>query len=236
MRFIGILALTPSSIWKSSHNYHHNHNSKLLCARIGSFPIMTRQHYAKASFSVRFKYRFMRHPLTMMFGYITVFLIGMSVSSFMENPRKNLDGFLAVVLHLAFAATLYIFGGFSALFFTLLLPYSLAMALGTYLFYVQHNFPGVIFRDSKGWTYEGAALDSSSFLRMPMIMHWFTANIGYHHIHHLNSRIPFYRLPEAMRAIPELRNPKSSSLRPFDIWSCLRLTVWDVEGQRMIPA
>lgn len=236
MRFIGILALTPSSIWKSSHNYHHNHNSKLRSARIGSFPIMTREHYAAASFYVRFKYRFMRHPLNMLCGYLTVFFIGMSVSSFLESPRRHLDGLFAVALHLAFAGTLYVFGGFAALLFTLLLPYTLAMALGTYLFYVQHNFPGVTFRDSKGWTYEGAALDSSSFLRMPEIMHWFTANIGYHHIHHLNSRIPFYRLPEAMRAIPELRNPKSSSLHPLDIWSCLRLTVWDVEDQRMTPA
>ncbi|MEO0797505.1 MAG: fatty acid desaturase [Verrucomicrobiota bacterium] len=235
MRFIGIFTLTPSSIWKSSHNYHHNHNSKLNGARIGSFPIMTRQHYAKASFFDRFKYRFMRHPLTMLTGYITVFFIGMSVTSFFEDPRKHLDGALAVMLHLALAATLYIFGGFSALFFTLLLPYSLAMALGTYLFYVQHNFPGVVFRDSKGWTYEGAALDSSSFLRMPKIMHWFTANIGYHHIHHLNARIPFYRLPETMRAIPELQSPKSSSLHPYDVWCCLRLSVWDVEDQRMIP-
>jgi omega-6 fatty acid desaturase (delta-12 desaturase) len=235
MRFVGILALTPSSIWKSSHNYHHHHNSRLLSARIGSYPVMTREHYVRASFRTRFEYRFMRHPLNMLCGYVTVFFLGMALLPFIESPKKHLDGLLAIALHAAFAATLLIFGGFWALFFALLLPYTLATALGSYLFYVQHNFPDVTFRDSAGWTYEGAALDSSSFLRLPRLMHWFTGNIGYHHIHHLNAKIPFYRLPEAMRALPELQHPKSSSLSPCDIWTCLRLCVWDVEAQRMIP-
>ena len=235
MRLIGIFMLTPSSIWKSSHNYHHNHNSKLRSARIGSYPIMTLNHYKEANFCARFQYRFMRHPMTMLCGYFFVFFLGMSAVPFIEDPRKHLHGLLACVLHIALAITLFIFGGFAALFFTLLLPYFLSMAFGSYLFYVQHNFPDVVFRDSEGWTYEGAALDSSSFLKMPRIMHWFTANIGYHHIHHLNSKIPFYRLPEVMHAMPELQNPKCSSLHPFEIWKCLRLTVWDVEVQRMTP-
>jgi omega-6 fatty acid desaturase (delta-12 desaturase) len=77
-------------------------------------------------------------------------------------------------------------------------------------------------------------MESSSFMRTGPVMGWFTANISYHHIHHLNARIPFYRLPEAMREMPELQNPKCTSLHPRDILSCLRLKVWDVEGQRMI--
>lgn len=235
MRLVGILALTPSSIWKSSHNYHHNNNSKLKSARIGSFPIMTRDHYDRADFKTRFEYRFMRHPLTILFGYFTVFLMGMSVLPFVEDPKKHLDGLLAILLHIALMGTLFLFGGFSAVLLAMLIPYSIAMALGTYLFYVQHNFPDVLFRDRKGWTYEGAAMDSSSFLRLPRIMHWFTANIGYHHIHHLNAKIPFYRLPEAMKAMPELQQPKSSSLHPAEIWRCLKLAVWDVDAQRMVP-
>lgn len=235
MRFVGILALTPSSIWKSSHNYHHSHNSKLRSARIGSFPIMTQEHYAEASFVSRFVYRFMRHPLTMLCGYLTVFMGGMSLLPFIEAPRKHLDGLLALLLHFAFATTLVLFAGWTALLFTLVIPFSIAMAIGTYLFYIQHNFPDVLFRDAQGWTYEGAALDSSSFCQMPRLMHWFTANIGYHHIHHLNAKIPFYRLPEVMRALPELQHPKRISLSPRDMWTCLRLTVWDVSAQRLVP-
>ena len=63
---------------------------------------------------------------------------------------------------------------------------------------------------------------------------WFTANIGYHHIHHLNARIPFYRLPEVLKDIPELQTPKKTSLNPIEVFRCLRLKVWDVQSQRMI--
>jgi len=66
------------------------------------------------------------------------------------------------------------------------------------------------------------------------IMAWFTANIGYHHIHHLNARVPFYRLPEVLKKIPELGKPKTTSLHPLEIFRCLRLKVWDVEAQQMV--
>ncbi len=110
----------------------------------------------------------------------------------------------------------------------------IASAIGSYLFYAQHNFPDVAFNDNAGWTYEKAALESSSYLRTGPIMGWFTGNIGYHHIHHLNHKIPFYRLPEVLRAMPELRSPKTTSLHPAEILRCLRLKVWDVEAQRMV--
>jgi omega-6 fatty acid desaturase (delta-12 desaturase) len=77
-------------------------------------------------------------------------------------------------------------------------------------------------------------LESSSFLRTGPIMSWFTANIGYHHVHHLNARIPFYRLPEAVAGIPELQSPKTTSLHPLEILRCLRLKVWDPDTNRMI--
>ena len=114
------------------------------------------------------------------------------------------------------------------------MPHFIASAIGAYLFYAQHNFPGVSFSDNEGWTYEKAALESSSYLRTGRIMAWFTGNIGYHHVHHLNARIPFYRLPEVLRAIPELQEPKTTSLHPAEIVRCLRLKVWDVDEQRMV--
>ena len=106
--------------------------------------------------------------------------------------------------------------------------------IGAYLFYAQHNFSGVSFADKGGWTYEKAAMDSSSFMVTGPIMRWFTANIGYHHIHHLNAKVPFYRLPEVMQAIPELNSPKRTSLNPVEIFRCLRLKVWDPETQQML--
>jgi omega-6 fatty acid desaturase (delta-12 desaturase) len=234
MSVFGILSLSPSSIWRSSHNYHHKHNSKLRSAHIGSFPIMTRAQYLGSSKSVRFRYLFMRHPLTILFGYIFVFLHGMCLYPFLTKPREHVDCLLAFLLHIGIGTMLTWFFGWPALVITLIVPHFVASAIGTYLFYAQHNFPGVLFYDRAGWAYEKAALDSSSFMKMDPIMAWFTANIGYHHIHHLNARIPFYRLPEVKSAMPELRTPKTTSLHPREIMRCLRLKVWDVEAQQMI--
>lgn len=234
MRIYGIFTLSPSSIWRSSHNHHHNHNSKLRGAHIGSFPIMTRMHFERLGGGKRFKYLFMRHPLTILCGYVFIFLFGMCVYPFYNSPSKHYDSLIAFVVHLALAALVIVFLGVEAWVLTMLVPYFIAMAFGSYLFYAQHNFPGVTFRDNAGWTYENAAMTSSSFMKMSGLMAWITANIGYHHVHHLNSRIPFYRLPETMKALPELQVVKTTSLNPLEIWRCLRLKVWDVATQRMV--
>ena len=234
MKIFGILALSPSSIWRSSHNYHHKHNSKLRGSHIGSFPIMTKAHYLKSSKAKRFKYLFMRHPLTILFGYIFAFLHGMCLYPFINNPREHYDCLIAFVTHIVIAVTVTYFFGWPALLLTQVIPHFIAHAIGTYLFYAQHNFPDVSFRDNAGWTYDKAALESSSFMKMGPIMAWFTANIGYHHVHHLNARIPFYRLPEVTAEIPELKSPKTTSLHPMEILRCLRLKVWDVESQKMV--
>ncbi|HUB87192.1 MAG TPA: fatty acid desaturase [Verrucomicrobiae bacterium] len=234
MRLFGIWALSPSSIWRASHDHHHAHNSQLRGSNIGSYPIMTKEQYQKSSAGVRFQYLFLRHPLTILFGYIFVFLFGMVIYPFFNSPRKHYDCLLALLLHVALGAALVLLFGWWTMVLALILPRLLACAMGSYLFYAQHNFPGVIFNDKAGWTFEKAALESSSYLKTNPIMAWFSANIGYHHIHHLNHRIPFYRLPEAYRDIPELRQAKTTSLHPLDILRCLRLKVWCVETQRMV--
>jgi omega-6 fatty acid desaturase (delta-12 desaturase) len=234
MRIFGILALSPSSIWRASHNYHHKHNSKLRSTHIGSYPVMTKAEYLKSSRTTRFQYLFMRHPLTILFGYVFVFLWGMCIYPFFNQPKEHYDCLIASVIHLTLAVVLTWCFGWPALFLTLIIPHFIASAVGAYLFYAQHNFPGVSFYDRAGWAYEKAALESSSFLKTGPIAAWFTGNIGYHHIHHLNHRIPFYRLPEALKKIPELSKPKTTSLHPFDIIRCLSLKVWDVETQQLV--
>ena len=234
MRLYGILVLCPTSIWRSSHDHHHAHNSKLRGSQIGSYPIMTKEQYMKSSKGERFKYLLMRHPLTILFGYFTVFFLGMVVFPFVRSPRKHYDCLLSLMVHLALITTLVLVFGWLTMLLMLVIPLFIGSAIGTYLFYAQHNFPSVVFKDKAGWTYEGAAMESSSFLKTNPVMAWFTANIGYHHIHHINHRIPFYRLPETYRAIPELRDVKTTSLHPVEIFRCLRLKVWCVESQRMV--
>jgi omega-6 fatty acid desaturase (delta-12 desaturase) len=234
MRIFGILALSPTSIWKSSHNHHHNHNSKLRGSQIGSFPIMTKAQFLKSTKAERAQYLFTRHPLTILFGYIFVFIYGMCIYPFLNDPRKHSDCLIALLVHVGIGVTLTCCFGWQALLLTQVVPHFIAHGTGSYLFYAQHNFPDVSFDDNAGWTYEKAAMESSSFMRMNPVMAWFTGNIGYHHVHHLNARIPFYRLPEVLTEIPELQKPKTTSLNPLEIIRCLRLKVWDVEIQRMV--
>lgn len=234
MKLFGIYALSPSSIWRSSHNHHHNHNSKLRSAHIGSFPIMTKDQFLKSPPGSRRGYLFVRHPLTILFGYLFMFLFGMCLNPFLSHPKKHFDCLIALVVHFSISVALYLYGGWPAVLLTQVVPHFITYAIGTYLFYAQHNFPGVTFADHAGWTYEKAAMESSSYMRTGRLMGYFTANIGCHHVHHLNAKIPFYRLPEVIRAIPELQMPKTTSLLPADIIRCLRLKVWDVEAQAMV--
>jgi omega-6 fatty acid desaturase (delta-12 desaturase) len=177
----------------------------------------------------------MRHPATIGLGYFTSFLFGMCLNPFLANPKRHWDCALALLVHVGIGVGLFLVSGWLGLLLTQTVPHLIAYGMGTYLFYAQHNFPGVSFNDKAGWTYEKAALESSSYMRTSRLMAWFTANIGYHHVHHLNARIPFYRLPEVMRALPELQSPRTTSLHPREIWRCLSLKVWDVPAQRMVP-
>ncbi len=230
----GIYMITPPSIWKRSHDHHHNHNAKLFSASIGSYPIMTRQKFEEATRKERFEYLATRHWLNMVFGYFTMFLYGMCIQSFLANMRKHWDSMAIVVLHVGIAVFLFVKFGWLVWLLSFSLPFFLSHMLGAYLFYAQHNFPAVSFKTNADWNYAQAALESSSFMKLNLFWRWVTANIGYHHIHHLNARIPFYRLPEAMAAIPELANPRITTLNPLEIIACLRLKVWDPEQGKMI--
>jgi len=142
---------------------------------------------------------------------------------------------LALLVHLAVNVLVWAAVGPKGWFFACLLPFTIASAAGAYLFFVQHNFPDVHLRRGEDWAFDRAALEASSFLKLGPVLNWFTANIGYHHVHHLNARIPFYRLPEAMAAIPEAQSPRVTTLRLRDMVGCLRLHLWDPERQRLVP-
>lgn len=230
----GIFILNPPNVWKRSHNYHHQNNAQMATAGIGSFPVMTVEQYRKASTARRLLYRASRSGITIFFGYFFIFLIGMCTKSFLTDPKRHFDSLIALMVHFGLAVALYYLGGISLLMYVLILPLFLACAIGGYLFYVQHNFPGVIMKPREEWTYVFAAMKSSSYMQGGPLVEWFTANIGYHHVHHLNARIPFYNLPGAMRAIPELREPLVTSLHPRDVLAALRLKLWDAQRQEMV--
>jgi len=230
----GFYVLAPTGIWSASHDYHHKNNSKLFSASIGSYPIYTKQKFERISRGEQLHYLFIRHPLTIIFGYFFTFMYGMCIKSIINRLSKNVDSLIGLILHFAYQFCVFYFLGWQTWIFMCAIPHFISGGLGSYLFYAQHNFPTVTFAGNEEWTYEGAALESSSYMELSAPLRWATANIGYHHIHHMNSRIPFYRLPEVMAAIPELQNPKKTSLRLKDVIACFRLKVWDFEKQQMV--
>lgn len=240
----GLFALTPPRSWRHSHNYHHAHVGKpipvekgkftLLTSDVGAVPLMTTDMWRKASFWRKLLYRASRHPLTILAAYFTVFLYSICLLPLLKNPRKFWDGALSLLAHGGAIAVIWIFAGFLTAFFVVLLPFTIAAASGAYLFFAQHNFEGLHILPREEWSHFRAALESSSYMRLGPVMNWLTANVGYHHVHHLNSLIPFYRLPEAMAAIEELQSPIITTLWPRDLLGCLRLSLWDVESQCLV--
>ncbi len=229
-----ILVMTPPRVWRETHNYHHAHTAKIVGSHVGSYAMLTTAMWQKLTPAQRLVYKAIRHPLTILFGYFTLFMYGMCVSPFLRSPRKNWDSAFALVVNWVLTALLVWRFGFDTFFFGLFLPVATASATGGYLFYAQHNFPDIHVQPRETWNYTRAALESSSYMKMGPVMRFFTGNIGYHHVHHLNAMIPFYRLPEAMAAIPELANPPTTSLAPRDVIACFRQKLWDTELGQMV--
>ncbi|WP_203299281.1 fatty acid desaturase family protein [Marinobacter sediminum] len=230
----GAFVLTPPRSWRESHNYHHGHVGKVSAASVGAFPMITTRMWHESTRWQRLVYRAQRHPLVVLFSYPIVFGLNITLLPLLNNPARHWDSAVALVAHVGIVAMLWAAGGASLAFFVILLPMAIASALGCYLFFAQHSFRLMQVVSPEAWTYYRAALESSSYMRMNRVMQWITGNIGYHHIHHLNVRIPFYRLPEAMAAIPELQSPLTTTLSPRDIVACFRSALWDEQQQRMV--
>jgi omega-6 fatty acid desaturase (delta-12 desaturase) len=234
MHLYGYLIPAPPRIWKDSHNYHHAHTAQIVGASIGSFPLMTVGMHARAPRATRAVYRLARHPLTIALGYFTVFWAGMCIRPLFRRFRRNWTALIAIGAHGGLLVAVYLAGGADTLLYAALGPLCLASGIGSYLFYAQHNYPNVAIRDRREWEYTDAALHASTMMVCGPLMRWVTGDIGFHHVHHLNSQIPFYRLEEAMQNVPELQSPTRTSLGWRDVLASLRCALWDPERGRMI--
>jgi len=228
----GTLILTPPNSWRKSHNFHHGHVGQVEGSHIGSFPVMTTDEYTKATRMGKLAYRIQRHPIVIGFAWLTVFLYNICLAPVFQDVKKHWDSVVSLLACAAVVFGLWYFVDFSTALLAYIIPVWIASAVGAYLFYVQHNIPEIKVFHEDEWTYQKAALESSSFITMSPVMHWFTGNIGFHHVHHLNPLVPFYRLPEAMKAIPELQNPPTTTLGLKDMYKCLRLKLWDDHDQK----
>lgn len=230
----GLIIMTPPKVWRETHNYHHANTAKLVGSHVGSYLMVTTGMWAKMKPRERFMYKLIRHPLTIASAYFTLFMLGMGISPFLRAPKKHWACALGVVMNWTLTALIIWKLGFLTFVLGMFLPLAISMAVGGYLFYAQHNFPEAHIQPRESWSYTRAALESSSYMEMGRVMRFFTGNIGYHHVHHLNPLIPFYRLPDAMAAVPELHDPPKTSLKPGDVMACFRQKLWDPDKGRMV--
>lgn len=235
LKAFSLYLVYPPPVWRERHNDHHRHNSRTNSRGQvhGQVPMVTLREWARLGPGDRISYLCARHPLTILGGYFAYFMLP-AMDAVRRDPRRYWWGICWIAV--PFAATALIawrFGAVTALL-AFVLPVLLAAAVGAYLFYAQHCFEGVEAREPEDWNYFHAALRTTSLFEMPAFMHWFTANIGYHHVHHINVRIPFYRLPEAMASVPALQNPPRTSWRWRDIRYNLTHHIWDDERRQLL--
>ena len=234
-RAIGVLTLTPYDVWRRSHSHHHSHSGDLEHRGIGDVMTLTVDEYAERTRLGQWLYRAYRHPLVL-FGlgptYLFIFQNRLPLG-FMNQGAKYWVS--AMGTNLAIAAilgTIFYFGGFAALILVFLPSTLVAASIGMYLFYVQHQFETAHWDTTVDWQLHEAALHGSSHLDLHPILRWFTANIGIHHVHHLYSRIPFYRLPEVLRDHRELIECQRMTL--VQSLACTNLDLWDEKSRRLI--
>lgn len=234
-RVIGVLTLTPYTLWRRSHSIHHSASGNLEKRGVGDIYTMTVQEYKASSKREQFMYRLYRSPLTLfVIGPIYIFGIQQRLPvGFMKDGAKYWISSLgtSVMMLLVYASLIYLIGFWQ--FFTIFAITSFtAAAAGMWLFYVQHQFEETQWDMPEDWDMHDAALHGSSHYVLPQPLQWITGNIGVHHVHHLYSRIPFYRLTEVIKDHPILGEMKRLTI--MESFKSVNLHLWDEAERRLI--
>jgi acyl-lipid omega-6 desaturase (Delta-12 desaturase) len=235
-RAIGVLTLTPYDHWRRTHAVHHATSGNLDRRGPGAIHVLTVQEYLRLAPVRRWLYRLYRHPWVL-FGLAPTFIFLLQNRLPLGFMRAGWRPWVSVMsTNLTIAA--FLTGGawlFGAAPFLLVQGPTLLLAatIGVWLFYIQHQFEQTSWAHQQAWNRDEAALWGSSYYDLPPLLRWFSANIGMHHVHHLSSRIPFYRLSEVLRDHPQLKACGRVSVR--ESIRSVELTLWDETNRRLIP-
>ena len=234
-RVIGVLTLTPYDFWRRAHAHHHAGSGNLDRRGLGDIDTLTVREFLALPRWRRLRYRLYRHPVVMFgAGPAYLFLLRHRLpAGMMRGGWEPWLSTMATNAGIAILAAMMIWLVGLGPFLIVHLPIALlAASIGVWLFYVQHQFEDTFWAHDEGWNFHEAALQGSSHYDLPGVLRWFTANIGVHHVHHLSSRIPYYRLPRVLRDHPQLaavgRLTLLQSLR------CVRRVLWDERRRQLI--
>jgi len=232
---IGILTMTPHPYWKRAHAIHHGTSGDLDRRLFGEIATLTVSEYNDLSKWRRLRYRAYRHPITLLvIGPAYQFLLKHRLP--LDIPRtwkKEWRGILWT--NLAIAGVIALAWGTIGIkrFVMIQLPITLISgSMGVWLFYVQHQFEDTYWREHTEWDFHRAGIEGSSFYDLPQVLHWFTGNIGFHHVHHLASRIPNYQLKRCYREVADLH--RVTRLTLWRSFHCARLKLWDEASNKLI--
>lgn len=234
-RTIGVVTLTPYDVWRRTHAIHHATTGNLDRRGVGDLPTLTVREYKEKSWFGRALYRLIRNP-AFLFGIVpfyTFFLQNRLPVGLMRAGWRYWLSALATNAGIgAVIAGMVWFGGWDVLLFIYLPTMFLAAMVGMWLFYVQHQFEDTNWEHEEDWNVQDAAINGSSHYDLPGILRWLTANIGVHHVHHLASRIPFYRLAEVIEDHDILAQSKRITL--LESLRCARLHLWDEKSRKLL--
>jgi len=232
-RFIGILTFTPYNSWICMHQLHHETAGNLDHRGLGDVWTLTAEEYLNSTPWQRIVYRFYRNPVTMFgIGTLFVFLVGNRFTNKKMDSKGRLGVWITNAGLLLFAAGMTLLIGFKAFVLIQLPLIYVAAIMGFWLFYVQHQFNPTYWSHDENWDYKSVGLRGSSYYKLPAILHWFTGNIGYHHIHHLGPMIPNYKLRRCQR-----ENELFQTVPPLTFlgsFKTLALRLWDEQNGEMI--
>jgi acyl-lipid omega-6 desaturase (Delta-12 desaturase) len=234
-RALGVLTLTPYAFWRSGHALHHASSGNLDRRGPGDINTLTAREYHALSPIRRLFYRIYRHPITL-FGVGPLFLFVIRNRIPTCNPlrhRKIWGSVLGTDSALVAIVLLMVLTVGGRAFMLAYLPVILlAASAGIWLFYIQHQFEHTYWAAGRDWDFHAAALQGSSFYDLPPVLHWLTGSIGFHHIHHVCSKIPNYRLRDCFEQNPEFRRVRRLTL--WDSLKCSRLSLWDEKRELLV--
>jgi acyl-lipid omega-6 desaturase (Delta-12 desaturase) len=234
-RVIGVLTLTPYDYWRRAHTMHHASAGNLDARGVGDITTLTVAEYRALPFWRRLAYRLYRNP-AVMFGVGPLWVFGIQQRLPVGMMRSGLEPWVSTMatnLAIAGLAAAQIWLTGWQTFLMVQLPIvTLAGMAGVWLFYVQHQFEETHWEQGEDWQFQDAALHGASHYDLPRPLRWLTGNIGVHHVHHLASRVPFYRLPEVLKDHPELRSLNRITL--LQSLRCIPLVLWDEKSRKLI--
>ncbi|MDF2668641.1 MAG: fatty acid desaturase [Paenibacillus sp.] len=229
----GVITLVPYHQWKTTHSIHHATSSNLEKRGVGDMWIMTVNEYVASSVWLRLAYRFYRNPLVMFgIGPLYIFLIDYRFNRKAARRRERINTYITNASLVGLYALLCWIIGWQAFLLVQGTVFFFSGLAGIWLFYVQHQFEDSYFENEEEWSYVKAAVEGSSYYKLPKVLQWMTGNIGFHHVHHLSPRVPNYHLEAAHNATPPLQMATTINLRTS--LKSLRFRLWDEQNKTFV--